>query len=123
MRTITATEPSALDVVTDVIHDAWFDVDEVTFEDGQVRVPFTVRRAIFRSAEPDAPRSSLLIRHVTALDLEDTQGIGRYDFNRLRFDENAGRLSIDSGIPLRFEMLVEDLEVSVLFGDPVGGER
>lgn len=116
MLIIQATSPDALEVVTDFIHDFWFDVEEISFVDGVVRVPFNRSSLGSSRSGQDLTPAELLVRHVTDFKLEDTQDIGRYDFNRIRCDENARRLTMDTGIPMRFEMLIAELDVSVEIG-------
>lgn len=105
--------PRELDVITHQIHDLWFEVSEVHFDRaaGTLTIPFVAR---------NQPRATagfedrwLCIRGVRSVRLEETEGVGRYDFNEFRFAPETGILQLATGIPLRFDVSVTELDISV----------
>lgn len=105
--------PRELDVITRQIHDLWFEISEVHFDDasGTLTIPFLAR---------NQPRATagfedrwLCIRGVRSLRLEETEGVGRYDFNEFRFSPATGILQLATGIPLEFDVSVMGLEISL----------
>lgn len=103
-----------LDRLLRLLHDRWFDVADVKFDRaaGTVTVPFLVAS----EPKPGAGMRDcwLRIRHVTHMELQESEGVGRYDLNDFWFESEAGRLQIRTGIPLRFELKVNALELEVL---------
>lgn len=117
--------------INEVIHDYWFDLDDVTFDDATSMLEIRFSRP---SVKNDAPASGwsllrrvkvpyvesfLRIHQVRGWALEDTERIGSYDFNELRFDEGKQQIQITTGVPLGLHADVEGLEVSVVLTDTV----
>lgn len=96
------TDPKSLNVITDVIHDRWFEVDDVAIEEGRkcLRIPFR-------------PDWVLEISEVESYQLEETEGVGRYDFNKFAYSESDRTLMISTGVPLVFRVTVASLDVSL----------
>lgn len=125
------TKGSDLSRINEVIHDYWFDLDDVTFDEAtsilEIRFPRpSVKNAVpssgwslLRRVEVPYVESFLRIHHVQGWALEDTERIGSYDFNELRFDEGKQRIQITTGVPLKLSAHVERFEVSVLVTDKV----
>lgn len=118
-----ATHPLAIPHVTCLIHDCAFDLDALVFEEktGQVTVPFelpredlaSVRRDLFVVRELSIPvvPALLAIKNVVDVIIDDTEAVGIYDFNELRWDEHRSELSITTGVPLRLCFKVSRLEI------------
>lgn len=89
-------------MINDLIHDRWFDVEEVTFDEGTgyVRVPFK-------------PDWVLEVSDVESCQIEEPEGVGSYDFNELIYSEGSGTLLVSTGVPLVFQMRVSALDVSL----------
>jgi hypothetical protein len=62
-------------------------------------------------------KSTLTIRHARAWRCEDPEGVGYYDFNEVRYEPEAQRMTITTGVPLFMEALVEALDVAVEITD------
>lgn len=101
-QVLRVTDPKSLTVITDVIHDRWFDVDDVMFDEGNncLRIPFR-------------PDWVLEISNVESYELEETEGVGRYDFNEFTYSESDSALIISTGVPLVFRVAVGGLDVSL----------
>lgn len=125
------TKGSDLSRINQVIHDHWFDLDDVTFNEASSTLELRFTRppaeaeaqasvwSLLRRVEVPYVESFLRIHHVRRWALEDTERIGSYDFNELRFDEGKQRIQITTGVPLNLSADVERLEVSVLVTDKV----
>jgi hypothetical protein len=55
----------------------------------------------------------LVVRSVTDWTFEDTERVGLYDFNWIRYQADARTIRFDTGIPIRIEAKVERIDVSV----------
>lgn len=125
------TKGSDLSRINEVIHDYWFDLDDITFDDATSTLEIRFSRpssktdaaasgwSLLRRVEVPYVESFLRLHHVWRWALEDTQRIGSYDFNVLRFDEGKQRIEVTTGVPLDLSADVERLEVSVLVTDKV----
>lgn len=104
---IRATDPKQLNDIIDIIHDEWFAVTDVHHdrEQRRVRIPFTRARA--------SDVWILEIMNVDSFVVQESEGIGRYDFNKLAYAPDTGRLTVKTGIPLTAELTVSHLDVSV----------
>lgn len=107
-----ATDPAQLSDVIDIIHDEWFEVSDIRYdrEERRVRIPFTRDR--------ESERWILEVADVDSLLIEESEGIGKYDFNKLSYASDTGRLTVETGIPLNVQMTVSRLDVSVYLGSP-----
>lgn len=128
---IRVTKSSQLGRINAVIHDYWFDLDDVTFNEAKSTLQIRFVRP-WPEAEAESPRWSLFrrvnvpyvesflrVHHVRSWILEDTQRIGSYDFNELRFDEAKKRIRVSTGVPLGLYADIERLEVSVVVTDNI----
>ncbi len=128
---VSITKGSDLTRINEVIHDYWFDLDDVTFNEAVAILEIRFSRpsveahtpargwSLLRRIEIPYVESFLRIHHVQRWALEDTQRIGSYDFNELRFDVTNHRIQVTTGVPLYLSANVERLEVSVLVTDNV----
>ncbi len=142
---LTVDSPEFLDVVNYLIHDCFFDIDHISFDatEGVLSVPFsfeltakvprqdshtapgTLRKAVARwlRLPPSTPRTHvqslpamLRIEQVRDYSLIDTEGVGRYDFNKLSYDPSSGVIRVLTGIPLHFTVQVRSLAIGVVIG-------
>lgn len=132
---LTITDASQLVLINRIIHDRWFDVGEVRFHGASrtLVVEFLRprlepslsgrRRSLIHDNERPLVESFLQIRHVAEWVLTESQYIGSYDFNELRFDPVKMVVEIATGIPLAFYAQVTELEVSVMVTDKVVKEK
>jgi hypothetical protein len=121
---VRATAPEDLAEITDLIHDRWFDLDSVVIDEeaAQIRVPMLdrrpgsgwLRRLLSRTSDSEPViAGELVVRCVRECSIEDQAGIRWFDFNRVRYDEAARRISIESNVPLEIVATVDDLDVTV----------
>lgn len=125
------TRGSELRRINEIIHDYWFDLDDVMFDEpaSMLEIRFSrpslrtdlpaSRWLLLRRVEVPYVESFLRIHHARGWALEDTERIGSYDFNELRFDERKQRIQITTGVPLSLSVDVARLEVSVFVTDHV----
>ena len=110
--------------ILEIIHDEWFDFDDIRFssEDGVVTIPFnradhtfnarTVRQGFLsRTIEVDVVRSILTIKHVRTFSVDDRAQIGGARFNK--FSLNDSRLVIDCTPDCILAMHVSDFEMMI----------
>lgn len=91
---------------TEILHDCWFDVDDVSYN-AQTRL------LVVRFAEKQARLSKhiydteLTVHAVASYEIVDTEKIGCYDLNRILFNPGDKRLKFDCNIPLKFTAIVD----------------
>jgi hypothetical protein len=129
VTTIVATKAEELDAVVAAIHDYWFDTDRIVFDELGSTLSFAFSRPpagatdriIFfpRKRRAGDVESFLRIRHVRRWIIDDTEGVGSYDFNEITFDSATMVLHITTGIPIGLTIEVEKLDVSVEITDRV----
>lgn len=108
-----ASTTQALDAITRQLHDHWFEVAEVESDPtaGTVTIPFLARNQ--PRPGPAWVDRVLCIGSVRRLRLEDSEHIGKYDFNELRYAPETGVLRVTTGVPLTLEVTVGTLDVAV----------
>lgn len=111
--------------LTNLIHDYWFDVEQVLHD--QERSVLSVKFIRPASLAPEVLRTFLFIRQVREVlvewylkihqvesyRIEDARRIGEYDFNEVRYLASERRLVFVTGIPTTFEVIVRGLEITV----------
>jgi hypothetical protein len=130
---ITATTKGELERVNDLIHDRWFWLEDIIFDEtaSQLVVRFS-RPSGGSSTQPltrEAPQQAntewhLIIESVQEWSVRETEGIGEYDFNVLDYSESTRTITVSTGVPLEFRVQVLGLSVRVSdTGRNVRGER
>lgn len=124
-----------LSFVNAVIHDQFFELDAVRFEEKAERlvIPFEFEdverqevlernwRGRAKRAQIPLRRAELSIQRAIQVELADAERVGVYDFDQLEYDEVERRLAITTNIPLEFAALVRAIDVSVsVFQEKVG---
>lgn len=114
MPVYTAKSERELEALIPLVHDMYFPIDSVTFdkERGVVEIPYS------RTGRETNPRtgelpSSLRIGDVIDVHVEDSEGVGFYNFSELRYDANEGVLTVVTGIPLTLRCRVTGCNVRV----------
>ena len=94
--------------LVDLIHDEWFDIADIRIDTRahEVTIPFC-----------STPRR-LVVRRARELQLDDTEGVDRYDLNTVTYEREREQIIIHTGVPLHLVVLVEGLEVVVECSSP-----
>ena len=89
--------------IIDRLHDRWFDLDDIRFDkpSATVTIPFSQDRV------------QLVIHDANDLRVDDSENIGTYDFNTITYEPEYRRLSVLTGVPLKLEIEVDTLLVSL----------
>lgn len=107
-----------LSVIADLIHDRWFDIAGVVLDEATrtLRIPFDpIARALASSAQLAPERSQVLeIRRARALQVDDTERVGRYDFDALEWNRETHTVTVRTGVPVTIRVEVDELDVAVL---------
>jgi hypothetical protein len=118
---LTISTPNELPCIVDALHDHWFDIDEIASDPvaHTLQIPFEseVQKSWFSFGRPPkAPVKYLLtVRNVQQYQINDTQKIGRYDFNELLYDSDKGMIRVTTGIPLDFVIFVSNVDMSICY--------
>lgn len=114
MPTYTATSERELEDLIPLVHDMYFPIDSVVFdrERGVVEIPFS---RTGRETDPltGALPSTVSIGDVIDMHVADTEGVGFYNVNELRYDAKGGVLTVVTGIPLTLRCKVTRCDVRV----------
>jgi hypothetical protein len=121
--------PEYLPYVRSLIHDCWFAVTSITEDHDRHRltIPFDRPSDQWQASGWPLPAPSwvacaMVIHGVTSHVAEDTQGIGRYDFDEVRYAGDSGVLHLETCIPMAFRVTVTHLHVEVLLSRPPAPE-
>ena len=115
-----------LHLVNSAIHDDLMDIDTLKMDSDSGLLCVTLWQQPNQGAGrvwgpiTDATRAKvhlgrLTFRHVRAYELVDTQRVGLYDVNRLRYDQRTCTIIVETGIPLVFRVQVDTVVVVVEF--------
>ena len=111
--------------ILDIIHDCWFDVDDIVHDPEALTLSIRFGREMFERSrvverryllsrkEVPVAECFLKIHHVTDYSVRDTERVGLYDFNEIEYDPNLKRLRITTGIPIDIQMTLDKFEVEV----------
>lgn len=114
--------PDFIDAVNDIIHDCWFAVEEISFDAlaSRLTIPFeyetcaATSRELLRQARSVERRPGILqFDNVLSYVLEDTERVGRYDFNRIQYRSDQRVVEVITNIPLRLAIQVGTFHVAV----------
>ncbi|HYJ78681.1 MAG TPA: hypothetical protein VEW03_03690 [Longimicrobiaceae bacterium] len=131
---VRCSHPDELDRLVDLVHDQWFELDEITYDQarGEVTIPFAHQAfektrgsgigRLFPGTRVSVHRAAVRVRSVTALEIRDTERIGTYQFNDFTY-EPGGVLRVRSSIPLGLTIHVTRLDASVEVTDEVATSR
>lgn len=124
-RILELRDPAELDALADLIHDCSFELADLTWDrdHGSVVIPYD--RELYERRGTEA--SWLFLRRVrvptyrwrlTFLDVRDctvvdSAQVGRYDFNRVTYEEDRGIVVVETNIPLELELKVDRLHVLI----------
>lgn len=127
---------SAEDVssVVDVIHDCWFEKDDITYDLSTRLLRIKFRKQclsamrtesgglFYRRSRVPLLECWLKIQHVKEYSVDDRAQVGRYDFDQLSYEAATKTVRITAGVPITIKALVDRFEVSVEQTDTVSGE-
>jgi len=113
------TDPEELGVIMNIVHDCWFDVEDVSFDTGVGKLSVRFQRpsigeegGLFKKQGPLSDWV-LEIEGVESYELAESEHVGRYDFNEIVYSQGEKRITITTGIPLVFYAVVTSLDVAV----------
>jgi hypothetical protein len=125
VTSISIKHPNQIPVITDVIHDAWFDVSNIEFDsktsvlsiefERQLKDESTVVEKNWMMKKIEVPLVQCFLKffHVESYEIDDTERVGSYDFTNLEYNSDLRCISIITGTPIGIEIKVRDFEVSV----------
>jgi hypothetical protein len=119
---VRATGDGDLNEINGWIHDAWFCVSGIEYDmqASRAEIPFVyevldAKRRVggrwLKVFEVPKVAATLTVENVVETQVGDDQGIDCYDFNVLKYDEQRGRLTFETGIPNEMWMAVRELDL------------
>jgi hypothetical protein len=123
-RILTAKRTDEVGAVNDLIHDSFFNVDDIVFDSQTSILSFKfelptlpsglgLKVFIYSSKASPGVECVLKIHNVEKYSIDDTEKVGRYDFNIIEFDALARVVYIRTNIPIGIRILVSELEISL----------
>jgi len=110
---MTITSATQLGDLLDLVHDRWFNVEQVVSDKEQKTVALHLERKKAKLAGGPKDEITLLIKNVEALTINDTEKVRDYDVNEVKFDDASGRVIITGGIPITIEVKVTSLNIEL----------
>jgi len=116
---------TGVDELLDLIHDYWFDLDEIKYDPAaqQLKIPLSqkIQRKKSKILTKDKnklhpKRYIMLIKKVLDVEIVDSEKVGSYDINNIAYKTDTKSIVINTGIPLKFGVNVKDFEIN-LFED------
>lgn len=127
--------PSRLGDIGDVIHDSWFELEDLTFEPKTSTLSIKFTRLSVESSrmlnqgwllkrwEIPIIDCYLHVHNVENYEIRDTEKVGTYNFNDLEYDPNRKQITITTGIPIGIQITVREVEVVVVETDNIVGVK
>ncbi len=120
-----ATTPAELDRLSDVLHDSWMDIEEISFEQTTKLISIPIQKQELLAKEGDEPPGLfdqavaltrlcyLRLFNVQRFELLDSEKMQFYDLTAIRFDPKRRKLEFKTGVPLTLNVFVSCLEVEL----------
>lgn len=130
-KKISIQDPRQIPVILDLIHDCWFDVDDIICDRETSILSIKFKREmgdrrrvlknfwLVKKLEVPLIECFLKFYHVKSYRIRDTEHVGIYDFNELKYDHHLKRIDIITGVPIDIKIYVEMFEISVEETDKV----
>ena len=123
-KSLTVTNPRQLDELLCMIHDEFFELDEVRYhrEQGVLDIPYrrvfhdgparTVRQwIIYTVKEKDVIRSRFRIHNVGEFTVQDKARINTYSFNTLEYNPDTSEITVWCDPVLRLRVRVSEFKI------------
>lgn len=127
MKYINIADPCELDRITEIIHDCWFNADDIENENGIFKikiavdsVPIIVKKKffVFKQYETKEIECVLCIYGVNFYDFDDRHRIGPHCFNEIKYNSNDGTLLLLAE-PLTITINAAYFKVSLTITDKI----
>ena len=105
------TRPEQISDLLDVVHDLWFDVERIKFDPEEKVVQIRLERDQKKLESGSNETVILKIRNASQLLVNDTEKVGYYDLNEVKYQN--GRVIITAGIPIDIQVEVGAFEIEV----------
>lgn len=126
VSTVSIETPNELRRVIELIHDCWFESGSIVLdhESCVLTIPFqkeaperheliSRRLLFFKNVRMSFFRWLLKIHEVEDVSIRDTERVGVYDFDEVKYFPSDGRVSITTGVPFGLEVTVRRLKITV----------
>lgn len=122
---ITAEASDELGIITDFVHDCWFDLDSVKHDQNLGTITVTFKKLIvipqtrlnkwsfFKRRKTIERYFNLEVAHTKEYEINDTEKVGMYDFIEVKYNKDEKEVVILTGIPLDFHVRVEQFKISI----------
>jgi hypothetical protein len=121
-----ARTPDALEELTGLVHDEWFNVHDIEYmaDRGEVKLEL-LRASVVRKrfgweslAMSTERAGTLIVRKVRSMEVDDEAQVGDYEVDYLTGDEAGRVVQLHATIPLRIDFHVDEIDVSFLPAAP-----
>ncbi len=124
-KTTSIKRPDEIVKVVDAIHDCWFDIDRIHYDQNTSELIINFEKEIsekrilsgrkffLKKSQVPIVECFLKIHHVRDYELKDEEEVGWYDFNTIEYDNENKVLRILTGIPLGFQININEFAITV----------
>ena len=131
MTSINISRTCDLDIINDLLHDHYFDIDQIDDKSDVFELVVVIPGAaeligkflIFKQFEVQERESILKIGNVKSCKIVDTQKIGSYGFNKIMFNPDTCSFIIYAEPMVTITIDVESFDVSLLITDKIVGHK
>ncbi len=132
---VSVSDPNLLDKINNVVHDCFFDVDDISFDSGRRVLSIEFKREalerskLLRTRGPlktwQIPIIQCMLKffHVASYEINDTEGVGTYDLKEVTFESQSSRIVVKTGIPIQIEVQVSSFEIEIEETDKTVGSK
>lgn len=107
---INITDFDNINTILDTLHDQWFDAEKIALDRTTkiLKIPFYDKS---NPQEAEAAILWLVIKHVESYAIEDSEKVGLYDLNEIKYNPTQKSISLTTGIPFGFTVQVDQFEL------------
>lgn len=111
------TSPDQLQKLEGIVHDEYFELDDVDFQRDKsiVEIPYRrifhdgpskiiSNRILYKVCEVDVVRAVLITHNVGEFSIQDSARIGTYSFNSISYDGHTVKIACDPSLELTIEV-------------------
>jgi hypothetical protein len=110
---MTITDSKQLPELIDLVHDYWFNVEQLALDPKTSSVVLRVEPSHSALNQGSASGLRVVIKNVEDLTIKDTEKVRDYDINEIIFDPATRTLLLTGGIPIEVVFRVSALEIRV----------
>lgn len=110
-----------VDKLDEIVHDKWIYIDDLEIVKGstQLIIAFWDKKPSFttiKKMKVIGQSGRIIIKRIKSISIKDIEAIGFYDINEFVFNESNKSFSINTNIPLQFDIAVDGIDIEIEWG-------